>query len=114
MVEIVQTLGIAYLLFMVYLSFLYYKRNNYSLTSFVFWVVVWSAGALLLVIPQSISALTQRISVARVIDFYLILGLMFFSIVCFVTYAAVKRNEAKIEDLVRRLAIEDSKPKRKR
>jgi hypothetical protein len=111
--DVLQTLGVAYLALMLYLSFLYYKRNNYSLRSFIFWACVWAVGIVLLVIPQTTSVLTQRLRVPRVIDFYLILGLMFFSIICFLSYAAVRRNEAKIEELVRSVAIERAKKGKK-
>jgi hypothetical protein len=109
MIELLQLIGIAYLLVMVYLSFLYYKRNNYSLQSFIFWLIVWAFGGLLLMVPQSTSLLTQRLSVARVIDFYLIIGLMFFSVITFFNYAAVKRTETKMEEFVRRAAIQKRK-----
>ena len=103
--ELLQILGIGYLLMMFYLTFLYYKRNNYSLRSFIFWTIVWIFGVLLLIAPETVSFVTQKMGVARVIDFYLIIGLMFFSIICFLNYATVKRSEAKIEELVRKLAL---------
>ena len=34
-----QEMGINAL--MLYLTFLYYKRNNYSLRSFLFWLAIW-------------------------------------------------------------------------
>jgi hypothetical protein len=109
MVGVLQVLGIAYVLIMIYLSFLYYKRNNYSIQSFIFWCVVWCFGGLLLLMPESISALTQRLTFSRVIDFYLVVGLMFFSIVCFLNFATVKRTEAKVEELVRKVALQRKK-----
>ena len=109
MINALQVLGIAYILFMLYLSFLYYKRNNYSARSFIFWIVVWFIGGLLLIFPQNISFLTQQISVARVLDFYLIVGLMFFSAICFFSFAAVKRTESKVEELVRQMALRRKK-----
>ena len=113
MIGILQILGILYLTLMIYLTFLYYKRNNYSVKSFIFWICVWSASILLLIFPQSSSRLAQTLAVPRVIDFYLILGLMFFSILCFLTYGAVKRNEKKIEDLVRKVALDSASAKNK-
>jgi len=105
MVDILQALGIAYLGLMLYLTFLYYKKNNYTLKNFLFWVTVWCFGILLLIMPETTSLITQRLKVARVIDFYLILGVMFFSIVCFLSYNQVKKNERKIEELVRQIAL---------
>lgn len=104
MVSVLQVLGIAYLACMLYLTFLYYKRNNYSVRSFIFWVVVWVGGIILLIIPTTISSMTQQLDVARTIDFYLIIGLMFFSGICFMSYATVQKNEQRIEKLVREMA----------
>ena len=111
MIGILQLIGILYLTLMFYLTFLYYKRNNYSVRSFIFWICVWSASIVLIIFPQSSSKLAQTLTVPRVIDFYFIIGLMFFSILCFLTYGTVKRNEKKIEDLVRKMAIENSTTK---
>jgi hypothetical protein len=106
MVSLLQTIGIAYVLFMLYLTFLYYKRNSYSGSSFAFWIVVWAFGGLLLAFPESASVLTQRLHVARTLDFYLIMGLMFFSVIAFLNFRTASRTEAKVEELVRRLALE--------
>ena len=106
MLGILQTLGMMYIALMLYLTFLYYKKNNFSARSFSFWVVVWAFGAILLLFPQSASDLTEKLTVARVIDFYLILGLMFFSIICFINFATVRRTEQKVEDLVRQIALQ--------
>lgn len=112
MVDVIQVLGIAYLLVMLYLSFLYYKKNHYTARSFAFWVTVWLLGVLLLAFPQTASLLTQTIHVPRVIDFYLIIGLMFFSIICFLSFMAVKRTEARVEELVRAVAIGKAKKRK--
>jgi hypothetical protein len=110
MASLLQVLGIGYLLAMVYLTFLYYKRNNYSAQSFIFWIIVWSLGAVLLIFPESLSLLTKQVlKLPRVVDFYLIVGLMFFSIITFLNYTTVKRNEAKVEDLVRKIALKGKK-----
>lgn len=110
-----QIFGIIYLLFMMYLTFLYYKRNNYSIRSFVFWMSIWAVSIVLMIFPQSASVLTQQVlGVSRVIDFYLIMGLLFFSLITFINYRTVKKNEQKIEDLVRKIAIEKKEKKSKK
>ena len=111
MVEILQALGTAYLALMLYLTFLYYKRNNYSARSFAFWIVVWSVGILMLIVPQTTSLITQKLQVTRVIDFYLIVGLMFFSIICFWSFVKAKKTEARVEELVRQIALQTPKKK---
>ena len=104
-----QAIGIAYLAFMIYLSFLYYKRNNYSWQSFVFWIAVWGIAAVLLLIPGLASEIIPKLQVVRLLDLYVIAGLLVFSAVCFFSYASVKRTENKVEELVRQLALKRRK-----
>ncbi len=100
---------------MMYLTFLYYKRNNYSVRSFIFWMCVWAFSIVLMIFPQSASIITQQaLGVPRVIDFYLIMGLLFFSLITFINYRTVKKNEQKIEDLVRKIAVEKKEKKSKK
>jgi hypothetical protein len=73
---------------------------------------VWAFSIVLMIFPQSASVLTQQVlGVPRVIDFYLILGLLFFSLITFINYRTVKKNEQKIEELVRKIAIEKKEKK---
>ncbi len=109
MVDILQLLGVGYLLFMLYLTFLYYKKNQYTTRNAVFWAVVWGGGIVMLLFPETTSLLTQQLRVGRVLDFYLILGLMFFSILTFLSFATVRRTEARVEELVRKLALREKK-----
>ena len=75
----------------------------------MFWAVVWGLGIILLIAPESASFVTQQLRVPRVIDFYVILGIMFFSIITFLNYATVKKNELRIEELVRKVALKRRK-----
>jgi len=112
MVDILQLLGVGYLAFMLYLTFLYYKKNQYTIRNFIFWAVVWGGGILMLLFPATTSLLTQQLKVGRVLDFYLILGLMFFSIITFMSFATARKTEARVEALVRRLALSEKKRKK--
>jgi hypothetical protein len=109
MPTLLQAIGVAYLAFMVYLTFLYYKRNNYSIQSFIFWMAIWLLAAVLLLIPNLANVIIPKLQVVRVLDLYLIVGLLFFSAVCFFSYAAVKRTESKVEELVRQVALKRRK-----
>lgn len=115
MVLSVQLAGVLFVLVMIYLTFIFYKRGNYAWQGFVFWVILWIAAGLLLLFPGTFSALTDRLNFARTYDFYLTLGLMFFVVLTFWNYAHVKRLERRMEDLVREVAIKRAgKRERKR
>lgn len=105
MVLNIQIVGIIFMLVMLYLTFLYYKKNNYTRSALVFWAGVWVVAALMLVFPQVFSSIVERLSFARTTDFYLTIGLMFFGIITFLNYANVKRQERKVDELVRNIAL---------
>ena len=91
---------------------MFYKKNSYSAPSLVLWCVAWIAAGVLLAFAQEMSSLTKSLGFGRTTDLFTAVALAFFAVILFVNYAAVKRSERKVEDLVRQLAIKDVKKKR--
>ena len=111
MVLEVQILGALFMAVMLYLTFLFYKRNNYSKVSFYMWMGVWVAGAALLLFPNLSLGLVRELRFARVTDLYIALALMFFTMVTFFNFVSVKKQEKTVENLVRAIALEKGKKK---
>jgi hypothetical protein len=111
MVLALQVVGIMFMVFMLYLTFLFYKRNNYGKKSFAIWVAVWLGGAFLLLFPQWFATVTEQLRFSRVTDFYIAMAIMFFGIVTFFNFVNVKRQERQVEKLVREFALEKKKRK---
>lgn len=105
MVLSIQLIGAAFMLVMLYLTFLFYKRSTYARGSFIVWSTVWIIGILMLLVPEPFSRVVQELKFARATDFYLTTGLMFFAMITFLNYALVKRQERRMEDLVRAEAL---------
>jgi hypothetical protein len=61
----IQVIGIVFTLLMLYLTFLYYKKNNYTKAAFIFWVVVWVCALGLILFYQQFAALSERLEFAR-------------------------------------------------
>lgn len=101
----IQAIGIIFFLFMLYLTFLYYKKGVYTKYALVFWTATWIIASLLLIFPKTFTRIAQQLEFARTTDFYLTLAIMFFSVITFLNYVNVKRQEQKVEDLVRTIAI---------
>jgi|WetSurMetagenome_2_1015567.scaffolds.fasta_scaffold626621_2 hypothetical protein len=107
----IQLLGIIFSLFMIYLAYVYYKRKNYGLRSFVIWLCVWLAALFLVSLPKTVYGVMQLLQIERTADFIVIMGFAFFSVIIFYIYTTVKKNNYKIEQLVRQLAINEQEQK---
>lgn len=107
----IQLLGIIFSLFMIYLAYVYYKRKNYGLRSFLIWLCVWLAALFLVSLPKTVYGVMQLLQIERTADFIVIMGFAFFSVITFYIYTIVKKNNYKIEQLVRQLAINEAEKK---
>lgn len=101
----IQVIGVVFSLLMLYLTFLYYKKNNYTRTAFIFWVVVWVCAMGLVLFYQEFGALSSQLQFARTSDLYITIAVLFFGAITFLNYASVKRQERKVEELVRGMAM---------
>jgi len=109
----IQAVGILFALVMMYLTFLYYKRSNYSTRSFVLWICIWAAFVILTVFPQTLYGLMEELSIQRTVDLFIIGGFMLFAVIIFYLFSTIKYLEARIEQVVRKVALENPKRKKK-
>ncbi len=107
----IQILGALFGLVMIYFSFLYYKRNEYNTPTFVFWAVLWVVFIFVSVSPEFLDPLVTRLKVLRTMDLLVILGLMFATGLSYYNYVVVKRNECRVEKIVRTIALKKNKRK---
>lgn len=107
----VQIIGILFGMSMLYLTFLYYKRGDYVTRDFLIWALAWVFFLVMTAYPKLIYSVMDSINIERTADFFVLGGFMFFSIVIFHLYTITKRNEAKLETLVRKIAIERRREK---
>ncbi len=105
----VQAGGAAFILVMVYLTYLYYKKGAYSRTSALTWGFIWVTAIILLTVATPISGIVDSLQFARVIDLYLTLGLVFCLVVVFIDFVKIEKQERKLEELVRNIAIKRTK-----
>lgn len=104
-----QIIGILFSIVMIYLTFVYYKRNNYSRNSFLLWSAVWIGFLVMVIFPEMIYGVMQELKIDRTVDFFVISGFLFFSVLIFYLWINVKKQERKLESLVREFAIANVK-----
>ena len=56
--------------------------------------------------PETIYGIMETLSIQRTVDFFVIGGFLFFSVIIFHLYVVVKQTQKKVEMVVRRVALE--------
>ena len=101
----IQILGILFGFFMMYYTFLQYKRKEFTIKEYSFWFIFWSVFVVITLFPQILDPVLTTLNIARALDFFIIAGFLFLILVTFYTYTLVRKNQKKLEEVVRNVAI---------
>ena len=102
----IQILGILFGLFMIYITFISGKRREFTTKEGGFWIVVWVIFVLIALFPSSLDFIVKDgIGLKRPLDFFIIAGFMFMIGSIFYTYTIVRKNQRKLEEIVRKMAM---------
>lgn len=101
----IQIIGILFGFFMIYYTFLQYKRKEFSISEYVFWLLHWAIFIIFTLFPFILDPLLESLSIARALDFFIIIGFLFLIGMIFYTYTIVKKSNRKIEEVVRKIAL---------
>ena len=103
----IQIFGVLFALFMFYITFLNQKRENFTFKEGIFWFGVWTCFLILAIFPTSLDFFVRDIlNFGRRLDFFIIMGFLFLIGIVYHIYAIVKKNQNKMEKLVRKIAID--------
>ena len=105
MIPGLQILAVLFGLVMIYLTFINFKRKNYDAKDFALWLVVWIAFLFLASFPSIVYGVMESLDIQRTVDFFIIGGFMFFTVIIFYLYRTVRKSENKIEEIVRKVAL---------
>ncbi len=102
----IQIVGILFGLFMIYITFLSGKRREFTTKEGGFWIIVWVIFMLIALFPHSLDFIVKDgIGLQRPLDFFIIAGFMFMIGSIFYTYTIVRKNQKKLEEIVRKMAM---------
>jgi len=101
----IQILGILAGFFMMYYNFLQYKRKEFTIREYTFWFIFWSIFITITLFPQILDPLLVTLNIARALDFFIIAGFLFLIFVMFYTYTLTRKNQKKLEEVVRNIAL---------
>jgi len=101
----IQIFGILFGFFMMYFSFLQYKRKEFTIKEYAFWFVFWALFVVLTLFPQVLDPVLVTLNIARTLDLFIIAGFLFLIFISVYTYTIVRKNQRKIEEIVRQVAF---------
>ena len=101
----IQILGTLFAIFMMYYTFLHYKRKELTVKEYVFWIGLWLVFVVLALFPQILKPILKPIGFARALDFFIVAGFLFLIGSMFYIYLLVRGNQKRLEELVRKMAM---------
>ena len=105
----IQIAGFLFGLFMVYYSFLNYKKREFTVKEFSFWILVWILFIVIAIFPSILDPVSKSLSFARTFDLLVIVGFLFLIISVFYTYTVTRKTQKQVETIVRSMAMKKEK-----
>ena len=109
MVLEIQVAGSLFAVFMIYYSFLKYKRKEFTAKEFVLWLVLWMLLIVISLFPYILDPISKKLNFARNFDLLVIAGFLFLILAIFYTYTLAKKNQKQLEAVVREISIRKKK-----
>jgi hypothetical protein len=90
---------------MIYFALLNYKRGELNGMEVSIWLLIWAFTIIVVIFPELLQTFASTFLVARVFDLMTIAGFIFVISIVSSAYVRTKRNERKLEELVRKQAL---------
>lgn len=100
-----QIIAILFSLSMIYFAVLNYKRKEMNRMEILGWMVVWVGTIIVVVFPELLRTFAKTFLFARVFDMMVVGAFILVISMAASAYLRTKRNEKRLEDLVRKLSL---------
>lgn len=101
----IQIIGLLFAFSMVYFSVLAYKRKELTRVEIYSWLALWGFAIVGIIFPEMFRKFSMTFLVTRVFDLMVVGGFIVVMTLVSISYLRVKRNEKKLEELVRKLSL---------
>ncbi len=101
----IQILGVLFGLFMIYYTFLSFKRKEFRKREFIAWIFLWILFVIVTLFPNLLNPIIMSLDLSRRLDFLIIVGFMFLIGLGFSTYITARKNRKRIENIIREIAL---------
>ena len=104
-----QLVVVVFAVLMVYLTYISYRKKQFSQKDFWFWALVWVLAIFAVFFPESLTRLMQSMQLGRVMDLLFIASFLLLFALVFFLYKTVRENQKKVEKVVEKVALKESK-----
>jgi len=108
-----QIIALLFSFSMIYFAVLNYKRGEINGAEISSWLVVWTFTIVAVVFPEILRTFSNTFLVTRVFDLMVIGGFVIVVSMVSSAYVRTKRLEKKLDELVRKSAMQNIKGERR-
>ena len=101
----IQIIALLFVVWMTYFSFLHFRRREFTLTEYAFWQIIWLGLAIIVIFQATTRIITRTLGFYRAFDFLTVGGIIILFGVTFRNYVLLRRNDRRLEELTRKLAL---------
>lgn len=105
----IQIIAVCFAGFMLYVTFLHYKRQNINRPEFVFWLIIWIIFIFFTLFPKVLDPILTDLFVTRAMDLLSIVAFMILAYLGFQNHVGIKSLQRKIDSLVRDLTLKNAR-----
>lgn len=100
-----QIVAILFSFCMIYFAVLNYKRGELNGAEIAGWLAVWVGTIIIVIFPEILRTFAKTFLFARVFDMMVVGAFILVIAVASAAYIKTRRNEKKLEELVRKLSL---------
>lgn len=109
--SIFQIAATLFALFMLYVVNIHKRKAALSFFEVSFWYTTWVIFIIIALFPNLLLGITGVLKFARVFDLLVVIALMMLSVIVFSSYLHQKEARAKVEKIIRTMALDEQKNK---
>ena len=102
-----QVIALLFAFSMIYIAVLHYKRGEINGLEISSWLVMWIFAVVVIIFPELLQSFARTFLVTRVFDLMVIGGFILVISMVASAYVRTKRNEKRLEELVRKLSLKE-------
>ena len=101
----IQLVGLLFGLLMLYMTFVFSKKGDFTSREWVVWSGMWVSFLALVIFPNMLNPFVGKLELVRKMDLFISMGIMSFAAIIFYTYSVMRSNQKKLEDVTREVAF---------
>ncbi len=109
----IQLIVVPFAIFMLYVSFIHYKKGHILKESLLFWTLLWALFILFAFFPQLLDPISKKLHFFRTLDFLMVVAFMILAVMNYNNYLSQQKIERELEKLIEKMIIVKEKKKSK-